>query len=505
MKYFLAGCAFWGMGGFIVFAVRPGATLSKAVIETVNRKNRSIIALVMVAIILLCTLPMSLNPLWNGEFPGHRNQYEVLAQSILDGHINLDYGDTDPRLSELDNPYDPAARNEAGVYYHWDHAFYNGQYYMYFGVVPVFLLFLPFRIITGASLTTYHATQIFTALFVAGVFALFFLVARKFFSKMVLSVYLLLSAAVSAMSVWYIVTVPALYCTAISAGICMEIWSLFFFVKAVWDSDEERQSTYMGILGSLFGALAFGCRPTIALANILAIPMLVRYLKKKRLNRKLCKQLLAVFAPYIVIGALLMAYNYARFENPFEFGQTYQLTVADQSGYGNPLEQFDLIKVINGLGSNFVGYAPLQDSFPYVSLQSVLFNFPICFAAAVCLLQKDTLSALKRNQLVSFTGVLLFCPILITIFQVLESPYLIERYRSDLYWLMGIFLFLAFGHFLQTLQGRRREICSFIVSLLALATIFRSFILWTIPHDSNLTLEFPQCLHQIERVLRFGF
>ena len=45
------------------------------------------------------------------------------------------------------------ARKEAGVSVHWDHAYYNGHYYMYFGVVPVLLLFLPFRLLTGQALT----------------------------------------------------------------------------------------------------------------------------------------------------------------------------------------------------------------------------------------------------------------------------------------------------------------------------------------------------------------
>lgn len=42
---------------------------------------------VMMSVILLCVLPMGLSPLWNGEFPEHRNQYEVLAESTLSGHI----------------------------------------------------------------------------------------------------------------------------------------------------------------------------------------------------------------------------------------------------------------------------------------------------------------------------------------------------------------------------------------------------------------------------------
>lgn len=78
---------------------------------------------------------------WNGKIPGHRDQYERMAQSILNGHLYLEYEDVDPRLSEMENPYDPQARKELGIYYHWDHAFYNGKYYMYFGIVPVVFCF----------------------------------------------------------------------------------------------------------------------------------------------------------------------------------------------------------------------------------------------------------------------------------------------------------------------------------------------------------------------------
>ena len=97
----------------------------------------------MIITIVISVYPMSLSPVWNGTIPGHRDQYERMAQSILNGHLYLEYEDVDPRLSEMENPYDPQARKELGIYYHWDHAFYNGKYYMYFGIVPVFLLFLP--------------------------------------------------------------------------------------------------------------------------------------------------------------------------------------------------------------------------------------------------------------------------------------------------------------------------------------------------------------------------
>lgn len=73
--------------------------------------------------------------------------------------------------------------------------------------------------------------------------------------------YLMLASAFSIMSVWYSVDAPALYCTAITGALCMEIWSLFFFMRAVWVEQEEKKSIRLAFFGSLFGALAFGCRP----------------------------------------------------------------------------------------------------------------------------------------------------------------------------------------------------------------------------------------------------
>ena len=128
---------------------------------------------------------------------------------------------------------------------------------MYFGVVPVFLLFLPFRLITGMSLTTYHATQVFVAFFICGVFANFYMMSKRFFKKMTLGMYLMLASAFSIMSVWYSADAPALYCTAITGALCMEIWSLFFFMRAVWVEEDEKKSIRLAFFGSLFGALAF--------------------------------------------------------------------------------------------------------------------------------------------------------------------------------------------------------------------------------------------------------
>lgn len=182
-----AGIAFWALSASIVYVSSnsTSATIGDTDIKIWRKKNIGKMCATVCALILLCTLPMELmNPGWDGKRASSIvKQYEIMAESILDGRIDLDYGDMDPKLLEMDNPYDPQAREELGVKFHWDHALYDGKYYMYFGVVPVFVLFLPYRILTGKALPTYRATQIFTALFIIGFFLLLYNLAKQFFQR----------------------------------------------------------------------------------------------------------------------------------------------------------------------------------------------------------------------------------------------------------------------------------------------------------------------------------
>ena len=150
--------------------------------DLTGKRQKIGLLLAIVMVIAVCILPMGLSPHYNGTFSNWRNLYEVMTESILEGHLYIDYGDMDPELLKMDNPYDPVMRKELGVNFHWDHALYHGRYYMYYGIVPVFLVFLPYRILTGTSLTTYHATQIFAALFIIGVVTLFYFLAETFFT-----------------------------------------------------------------------------------------------------------------------------------------------------------------------------------------------------------------------------------------------------------------------------------------------------------------------------------
>ena len=399
--------------------------------------------LVLLITIAVCILPMGELPIWNGESPGHRNQYELMAENILQGRLDFAYGD-EADLLKLENPYDPTERDKARVTYHWDHAFYDGHYYMYFGVVPVFLAFLPYRVLTGSALTTYHATQLFTAVAIAGMFAVFHLLRKRFFEKLPYTMYLLLATAFSVMSVWYAAAEPALYCTAITAALALEVWSLYFFARGVYvEKKENRQILFAGI-GALLGALVFGCRPTIALANLLVIPMLWAFLRQRKCNLKLLGKLVLAALPYVVVAAGLMAYNYARFDDPFEFGQKYQLTVADQSQYKVVLNAETILRIINDSMGNFFRIGTIQDTFPYLQPAGVFFNFPILLlCVGVCKFSVGRY--LHQARILPLVLGVFVTVLVIMAMEILWTPYLLERYNMDIYFLLAIACYVIIG------------------------------------------------------------
>ncbi|MEE1039534.1 MAG: hypothetical protein U0L10_02305, partial [Lachnospiraceae bacterium] len=87
-------------------------------------------------------------------------EYELYADALLKGHTYLDI--RPPRyLTKLRNPYDRLQRDSVAHQYDekvlWDAAYYNGRYYVYFGIVPALLSFVPYRLVTGSPLPTGRA------------------------------------------------------------------------------------------------------------------------------------------------------------------------------------------------------------------------------------------------------------------------------------------------------------------------------------------------------------
>ena len=488
------------------FFIKPSNKWHYLAVSRIKTQHCGIVLLILLVVIFACVLPMSLSPYWNGTmiYRSDKQQYDRQGDALLQGRLYIDNNDIDPALAAMDNPYDYKERERLGIKHHWDEAYYNHHYYMYFGVVPTIILFIPFKLITGQALLSYQATQIFASLTIIGLFYLFYILCKCFFQKFPFSMYLLLSSVFSILSIGYSISAPALYCTAIVSAVCLMVWCIIFFLQGAWIEKDDTRSTIYLSAGAFLGALAFGCRPPVALANLIIVGVAYQLFQNNHfsVHNKL-KKLACLFAPYLVIGVLLMLYNYARFDNVFEFGQSYQLTLADQHEYSSFWERFSLKRVLIASFLNFYAKSEFTDTFPFIWYNGVFINFPILLLSAR-ILSKDCVLRLKEKG-IYLLGCLMFCiPVIITFFDVCWTPFLLERYHLDFYYLLCIVSFIAIAAWLDAVSGSKRKMLLSFITVLAFAVIVVEFLFFCIPYDGSYTFWYPEVLNEIYRGLRFG-
>jgi len=247
--------------------------------------------------------------------PDHTTElYALLARSFLQGRTSLPL-EPRPELLSLPDPYDPVANSK---YRLLDASLYKGQYYLYFGAVPVVTLFLPFRLVTGQDLPNRVAVAIFCIGGFLSSCALFFLVTAHNNWDLPFSLQCAVIVSLGSMSlVSLILRRPLFYEVAIASGYCFVM--LGFLIIGMTILGRRAASKWLLLAGLMFG-LAVGCRPhLVVICGIVLGAFAIRLRRNPRL-------VIALATGMVVCGILIGWYNYARFDNPLEFGRTYQLT-----------------------------------------------------------------------------------------------------------------------------------------------------------------------------------
>lgn len=268
----------------------------------------------------------------------HQAQYQELARSFLNGHLYLEE-EVPQFLLEMENPYDYAARYAQGKYYYWDAALYNGHYYVYFGVIPCLLTYLPYHVITGNDLPNDIALFIFAILFIISCFVLVKQVIKRYFPNMSISYvsYLIISLLIiNGSGLLFMASYADMYSVPIIAALAFTVCGLSLWLSAL---NNRKLRALKLAFGSLCMALVAGCRPNLLLFSALAIPffigeIILAYKEKRIFKKTSVTNALAFALPYIVVAAGIMWYNYSRFDSPFDFGANYNLTTNDMTSRG---------------------------------------------------------------------------------------------------------------------------------------------------------------------------
>lgn len=180
---------------------------------------------------------------WDGSAPittfktggDNAQQYAELAKAMADGQLYLEV-EPPQWLVDMDNPYDKGAREElqkqTGEEYLFDVAYYEGHYYVYFGVVPVLLFYLPFYLLTGASFPTAIGVLISCIAFILGITGLLDRFARYHFKRVSLGLLLLLQIPlVMCSGILYLIKFPTFYSLPIMLALAFTVWGLYCWMR----------------------------------------------------------------------------------------------------------------------------------------------------------------------------------------------------------------------------------------------------------------------------------
>ena len=380
--------------------------------------------------------------------------FTQLFDALRKGQVRLDIK-PDSRLTALANPYDPTARRNSGASYLWDHAFYNGNYYSYYGAVPVILVSFPLYFLTGMSaVPNALCLEIVGMAMLVPAFLLLLLEIYRFVRKEVSwSGYVLLGAAglITSMMIAAITFKDGYYHESIYH--VPDIYGLlffdlfFFFVLRAYRRKEGRMIELL--FSGICVVLMIGSRPNLVIALLISVPFYLAMLIRKEFT---WKQKVKQFAPMVgvlAVGAILLCvYNKVRFDSFFEFGQSYQLTVADQRTLTYaPNKLFPSIVHFFFQGGNF------YDRFPFISCAVVKLSFDNCpyvqsyFGALLIpmFLGAFFLPALFRKEKVELKAFSWLFPIVIVLFAftTYSKAGVCPRYLIEPYHLLTIGSFFA--------------------------------------------------------------
>ena len=314
--------------------------------------------------------------------------YTQLLDAFLKGQLNIDVT-ADSRLEYMDNTYDTTERLAKNIPFLFDRAYFDGKYYPYFGVTPLFLIYLPIYFITGMAPAMALATYIATIMALVGLHLGSTKLTELFVERVNPLLFITLKLAFYAASNMFLIQVffsfyalPYLTCCACLGVV---LWALPSVVRlaqyyarpvapaagralgpaALKSSVKELLGIYASLvlMGVCIVGIA-GSRPVLVLFAMCLVPPIAWFLWRSSVELKIKLAATAAVGVPVLIGAiLLMAYNYLRFDSITEFGQFKQFTSMDNN-QGHFQWSFEYMKSVlfHGFFENFQS----SSQFPYI-------------------------------------------------------------------------------------------------------------------------------------------
>lgn len=371
--------------------------------------------------------------------------YQELAWALDAGQVSL-LETPSQTLIEMEDPYDFFEKIVDNIDFKFDFAYYQGNYYVYHGILPCLLFYLPVYHLTGLNMPNSIPVFLCCLFFGLGFCALMRQIIIRFFPKTPFAFLVLITlTGLFGCQLPFFITQPNSYILTVICAVTLVVWGLYFWVS----SKKTEQGGYSKgriIAGSFCMALVSAVRPTLLLYSVLAFVLFGRawltdregYDKKSRIV------MMTLFAiPYVAVAIPVMYYNMIRFGSPFEFGMQYNLTVANTGHI-----RFSLDQIYYAIGEYLLRIPDFNYFFPFINTFEAFWNmdghsvviFDGSFHAGLIPFNLFLLAAavvvVKRRELQK-RGIYAFClcmsllGILLMILNVVLTSVIAYRYQAD--------------------------------------------------------------------------
>ena len=362
-------------------------------------------------------------------------QYKLLTDAFMNGRVDVDLK-VDEKLKNLDNPYDITQRLKENVSYDFDTAYYKGKYYIYFGAAPVVLYYLPFKLLTGTYIKDSNVNTInFTILSVSIILLLYKIIRDNFNNTPILFYGLLSIFAINTCGALTLLAEPLIYTIPILCALAYASLGLCLWVHSI--NENKSINCALAFLGSLSIGIAIGSRPQFGLFAFFAFIIFFDQIKDIKHN---IKPFIFAIIPFIVVGSLMIYYNYARFGSPFDLGANYNLTFNDMTKRGMKIS-----RVGDGLFFYLLQPLSLTAVFPYITQVNFVtkyvgmliheFSFGGLFfinPIAILSLFITKVKTFLTNKKLYYTAILSLMFGFIVVLLDTQMAGLVERYFSDI-------------------------------------------------------------------------
>jgi hypothetical protein len=255
---------------------------------------------------------------------GSTSYYHFLTDAFLHGQTSLL---VKPRseLLALRDPYDPKANRAYRLH---DALLYKGKYYLYWGLSPVLLAYLPVRVLTGRYLTDAAACIIFASLGLLMYAALLAAIRRDTFPTS---------------GSW--TTIPLIVLLAFGTMMPFLLRRHLVYEVAITCAYVLTAAIYRGAFrgalhrGWIFASgmalgLVFLCRLNLTVCIVTAVVACVLHARRDCRSALARGQLLGLaFGPLVLCVAAQALYNFVRFGSLTEYGLRYQLSMVPMPNY----------------------------------------------------------------------------------------------------------------------------------------------------------------------------